>query len=164
MRRFCIVSLMVLFFLFGSTLAYATIYTWTDANGVKRYSNSQPPEDAKNVHTLDETHANPGNEERNREAYDRMVQDASQSADRQFEQQAEKKAQEAAARQKQQQEKLAQRVARERDRLQKKIDAIDGRGLGPTFTAGMKANLIKQVQDRINRLESNPQAYFKHSE
>lgn len=164
MRRFGLVSLMAMFFLFGSTLAYATIYTWTDANGVKRYSNSQPPENAKNVQTLEETHANPGSEERNREAYDRMVQDASKSADRQFEQQAQKKAREEAARQKKQQKELAQRVARERERLQKKIDAIDGRGLGPTFTAGMKANLIKQVQDQIDRLERDPEAYFKHSE
>jgi Skp family chaperone for outer membrane proteins len=164
MRRIGIVSLMALFFLLGATLAYATIYTWTDANGVKRYSNSQPPENAKNVKTIEETHSKPGTEERNREAYDRMVEDASKSADREFKKQAEKKAQEAAARQKQRQKEQAQRVARERERLQKKIDAISGRGLGPTFTAGMKANLIKQVQDQIDRLERDPEAYFKHSE
>jgi len=164
MRRIGIVSLIALFFLLGSTVVYATIYTWTDANGVKRYSNSQPPENAKNVQTIEETHSNQNADAQNRQEYDRMVEDASKNADRQFERQAEKKAQEAAARQKQQQMEQAQRVARERDRLQKKIDAIKNRGLGPTFTTGMKANLIKQVQDRIDRLESDPKAYFRHPE
>jgi Domain of unknown function (DUF4124) len=160
MRRITLLGLIGLSFLLVPMVVNATIYTWTDANGVKRYSNSAPPEDARNVQKIDEIHSDQNADERNREAYDRMVEDASRGADQQFEQQAEKKALEAGARQEQEKTEKAQRVERERDRLQKQIDAIEGRGLGPNFTAGMKANLVKQVQDRIDRLESDPDAYF----
>jgi hypothetical protein len=54
----------------------------------------------------------------------------------------------------------AVQVDEERARLRKEIATIQGRGLGPTFSAGQKENLIRQVQERINQLEGNPDRYF----
>ncbi len=160
MHRKIVFSFIALFFLFGSTLFADTIYTWTDADGIKRYSNSQPPEDVENVQTLQGIPYDQSADDRNRREYDRMVEDASRSADRHFEEQADKKAQEAEARRQQQLEAQNRRIEQERAKLQKEIDDIQGRGLGPTFSSGQKANMIKQVQEKINQLENNPDDYF----
>ena len=40
------------------------------------------------------------------------------------------------------------------------MDAIRNRGLGPGFTQGMKDNLLKQLQDKLDLLTSDPEAYF----
>ena len=54
MRRIIITVLIVWFMLLGGTAMADTIYTWTDADGVKRYSNHQPPEGVDNVETIEE--------------------------------------------------------------------------------------------------------------
>jgi len=160
MHRKIVFSFTALFILFGSTVFADTIYTWTDADGVKRYSNSQPPEDVENVQTIQEIPYDQRGDDQNRREYNRMVEDASNSADRHFEEQADKKAQETEARRQQQLEAQARRIEQERAKLQKEIDDIQGRGLSPTFSAGQKAYLIKQVQERINQLENNPDEYI----
>lgn len=164
MRRIILFSVIGLVFLLADAVIAGTIYTWTDADGVRRYSNSQPPEDARNVQTINELHNDQaGGDQVRQEEYDRMVEDAGQRADQQFEEAAEKKAQEAAAEKQQQLDEQAQRVDKERARLQKEIADLEGRALGPTFSAGMRANLIKQVQEKINRLESDPEGYFNRT-
>jgi hypothetical protein len=163
MRWIIISSLMALLLLFDISAATAKIYTWTDADGVKRYSNAAPPEGAVNVKTIDEIPADEATDDPQREEYDRMVEDASQNADEHFKQQSEDKAKEEEADQERQLEKLNQRVSQERARLQKQIDAIRSRGLGPNFTNGMKANQVKQVEEKIHRLESDPESYFNNN-
>jgi hypothetical protein len=153
-------SLTALCFLFGSTVSAGTIYTWTDADGVKRYSNSQPPEDEENVKTIREIRYDQQGDDKQRQEFDQMVEQASQSADRHFKEQDEKKAQAAEAERKQQLQARAERMAQERAELQKAIDLLERRGLSPTFSLGMKENLIRQVQDKINQLETNPDQYF----
>lgn len=160
MHRIIVLILTILVFLFGSTVVAKTIYTWTDADGVKRYSNSQPPEDAENVQTMQEIPYDQREDDQSRRQYDRMVEDASKSADQYFEKQADKKAQEKEARRQQHLEAQARRIEKERAKLQKEIDEIQGRGLSRTFSSGQKAYLIKQVQEKINQLESNPDDYF----
>ncbi|MCB2147903.1 MAG: DUF4124 domain-containing protein [Deltaproteobacteria bacterium] len=160
MHRKIVFSFTALFFLFGSTIFADTIYTWTDAGGVKRYSNSQPPEDAENVQTIQEIPYNQRSDDQQRREYDRMVEDASKGADRHFEEQADKKAQEEEARQQQQLEAQARRIEQERAKLQKEIDDIQGRGLSRTFSPGQKEYLIRQIQEKIDQLENNPDDYF----
>ncbi len=160
MRRMIVFSLTALFFLYGNQGVADTIYRWTDADGVKRYSNSQPPDDVENVQTIEEIQYDQVGDDQNRQEYNRMVEDASQGADRHFKEQAEQKDREAEAERQQQLEAQAQRIEEERAKLQKEIDDLEGRGLGPTFSAGQKENLIKQVQERIDHLENNPDGYF----
>ena len=156
MRRMIIFSLTALFFLFGNTVIADTIYTWTDADGVKRYSNSKPPEDVENVQTIQEIQYDQRGDDQRRQEYDRMVEDASQSADRHFKEQAEQKAQNAKAERRQQLEAQAQQIEKTRSKLQKAIDDLEGRALSRTFSNGQKEYLIKQVEEKIDQLESNP--------
>lgn len=160
MRRSSVLLAAVWMALWCGAAMAGGIYTWTDADGVKRYSNSPPPEGAKNVRKIDEIPSNPQADSQQRQDYDRMVDAASQDADRQLAEDAEKKAMEAereADRRKREQDK---RVAAEREKLQKEIDAIHGRALGPTFSPGQKAAMIEQVQKKIDQLERDPKGYF----
>jgi hypothetical protein len=156
MHRTIVFSLVALLSLFGSTVGADTIFTWTDANGVKRYSNSQPPEGVENLQTIQEIPYEQNGDGQNRQEYDRMVEDASKQADRHFEEQAQKKALETEARRRQQREAQTVQVDEARARLEKEIATIQGRGLSPTFSAGQKENLIRQIQEKINQLEGTP--------
>ena len=137
-----------------NSVSAGTIYTWTDADGIKRFSNSKPPADAKNVRTIEEVPYDQAGADQRRQAFDRMVQEASREADLHFKQQAEKKAQQAEARQRQQEAEKAQQIAIEKAKLLKEIEAIQRRAFSPTFTKGMQDNLIREVQEKIDRLES----------
>jgi DNA topoisomerase VI subunit B len=137
-----------------NNVSAGAIYTWTDADGVKRYSNSQPPEDAENVQTIEEVPYDGSGADQHRQEFDRMVKDASREADRHFKQQAQEKARQAEAKQRQQQAEKAQQIAAEKARLLKEIEAIQQRAFSPTFTKGMQDNLIREVQEKIDRLES----------
>ncbi|GAB6904644.1 exported hypothetical protein [Desulfosarcina cetonica] len=143
----------------GAVMA-GSVYTWTDADGVKRFSDSPPPEDAKDVQTIDEIPNNPQAEKQQRQDYNRMVDKASQAADRQLKEEAEKKAMEAEKEADRRKAELDSRVVAEREKLQKEIDAIKGRALGPTFSPGQKAAMIEKVQKKIDSLERDPKGYF----
>jgi Skp family chaperone for outer membrane proteins len=142
------------------TGAAGTIYTWTGADGVRRYSNSPPPEGVDNVKTIDELQGDPAEEGRAREEFNRMVDEANRQADEQIADQEKAKARAAAAEENRKQNSLAERVAAERKALQAEIDSIAARALGPTFSAGQKAAMIKALQDKINRMVRDPEAYF----
>lgn len=154
MRWTVIVGMAAALALAAHAAAADTIYTWTDENGVKRYSNSQPPEDAGQVETIEGVRYDDAGSDANRQAYDRMVKEAAQEADRQFKQQEQEKAQRAEAQKQKEAKAEALRIAEERDRLLKQIEEIKNRGYSPTFTKGMQDNLIREVQEKIDKLES----------
>ncbi len=160
MRRRILICLAAFHLLLSGPALAGTIYTWTDANGVKRFSNSPPPEGATDVHTMDELETGSGDDDQTRQEYNRMVEDASNRADEQMAQDAEERAQAAEVERQQQADEMGQRIAAERERLQKQIDDIEGRGLGPNFSPGQKEAMIQKVQEQIDRLESDPEAYF----
>ncbi len=45
-------------------------------------------------------------------------------------------------------------------RIAAEMDTVRERCLGPAFSQGMKDNLLRQLQDKLTQLMSNPQAYF----
>lgn len=155
MRLIIVFSLTVLFYLIGGTVTAGTIYTWTGADGVKRYANSQPPEDAENVQTIDEIQYDQRGDNQRRQEYNRMVERASESADRHFEEQAREKERQAEARQQREQDAKDQQLEKARAELLRQIDNIQNRGYSATFTQGMKENLINAVQEKIDQLEGN---------
>ncbi|BBO69522.1 hypothetical protein DSCA_34520 [Desulfosarcina alkanivorans] len=154
MHRTIVAGLTALLFLLGGTATAGTIYTWTDADGVKRYSNSQPPEDARDVQTIEEIQYDQGAEDQRRQEFDRMVQEASEDADRHFETRAREKEQQAEASRQRRQEAKDRQIEEARAELLKEMDAIQDRGYSATFTQGMKENLIKAVQEKIDQLEA----------
>lgn len=135
------------------------IYTWTDENGIKQYSD-QPPENIDDYDTFEprtsqgEPSGNqPGNEVRS--TYKKMIQEVERENLQADQQKAEE------ARQKKLREKERADAARkekiqaERDLLQKQIDALNARALSPTFTQGMRDNLIKKLKEQMDALESS---------
>jgi len=153
MRWISFIVLVAWILLIGNTVPAGTIYTWTDADGVKHYSNQQPPEGNENVQTIGEVQYDEAGADRNRQEYDRMVEEASQKADRHFDQQAREKANQQAERQQQQQEEKDRRIAEQRAVLEKQIEALRNRALSTSFTIGMRDNLIRQLQEKIDQLE-----------
>jgi len=137
----------------GHAAPAGTIYTWTDANGVKHYSNSPPLEDVDNVQTTDEVQYDNAGTDSSRQEFDRMVEKASEEADRQIEAQDRKKEQQAKRQNRLKQEARARQVAEEKARLANEIEALQNRALGPTFTQGMRDNLIQQIREKIDRLD-----------
>jgi hypothetical protein len=158
MIRTIVSILLVLSFMLVNVALAGTIYTWTDADGVRRYSNAEPPEGVENVKTIDEVQTDQDNSDRIRQEYDRMVEEASQNADRQFEEQAQKKAREAETERNRKQEQHAQQLEQEREKLQQEIESLKNRGLSTTFSAGQKEHLIKQLQDKIDQLNKKPES------
>jgi hypothetical protein len=150
-----LIRLTVLFFLFSGTVPAGTIFTWTDADGVRRYSNSQPPEDIENVKTIEEIQYDQQGNSQRRKEFDRMAEESGEDADRYFEEQAQKKERAAEARRQRQLAEKSRQAAEEQARLQKQIEELKARGVGPNFSAGQRDLLIRQVQEKIDQLENS---------
>jgi Domain of unknown function (DUF4124) len=145
--------------LLAANVSSNTIYTWTDKNGVQRFSNDPPPKGVENFQQF-ETQAMPpdtsGADNKRRPSYDQMVQRASQAA-RQQELQGKAEAAARAAKEKRLAEKRRQaKIQSERNRLLKQIDAIKNRAVSPTFPMGMKKAQIDKIRKQIAELEKNP--------
>jgi hypothetical protein len=95
-----------------------------------------------------------------RQAYNKMVEESVKEADEYLQgKEGQKKAADAQA-QSEQDSALSERIQVEAQRIQAEMDAVSNRGLGPTFSQGMKDNLLKQLQDKRDRLSSDPEGYF----
>ena len=96
-----------------------------------------------------------------RQAYDKMVEDATREADAYLqEKEGQRQAAEAASREKEN-VALKEKAAAERDRILAEMDAARQRGLGPNYTQGMKESQLAELQHRLDDLTSDPAAYFK---
>lgn len=95
-----------------------------------------------------------------RQAYDKMVEEATKEADEYVqEKQNEMKAVESEA-QAQQDAAFDERVQAEQARIQAEMETVQGRGLSATFTQGMKDNQLQELQEKLDQLMSDPEAYF----
>ncbi len=95
-----------------------------------------------------------------RQAYDKMVEESVKEADEYLQGKERKKKAADAQAQSEQDSALSERIQAEVQRIQAEMDAVSNRGLGPTFSQGMKDNLLKQLQDKLDRLSSDPEGYF----
>ena len=155
MRTTILITLTAGLMIFGNAATAGTIYTWTDADGVKRYSNSQPPEGVDNVQTIDEVEYDPTGEEDRRREFNRMAEQAGEEADEHFDNQARKKARQDAQRIRLKKEAKSRQTDEEKARLRKAIGALENRALGPNFTKGMRDNLIRPLQNKLDKLEKD---------
>jgi chromosome segregation ATPase len=95
-----------------------------------------------------------------RQAYDKMVEEATKEADAYLqEKENAKKAAEAEA-QSTKDSALSERIQAESQRIQAEMDSIRKRSMGSGYTQGMKDNQLKQLQEKLDRLTSDPEAYF----
>ena len=95
-----------------------------------------------------------------RQAYDKMVEESVKEADEYLQEKESKKKAADAQAQSQQDSALSEKIQAEAQRIQAEMDTVSNRGLGPTFTQGMKDNLLEQLQDKLDRLNSDPEGYF----
>ena len=95
-----------------------------------------------------------------RQAYDKMVEEATREADEYLQEKQEQHKATAADRQATPDNTLEQRIRAERQRILTEMDTVRGRGLGPNFTQGMKDNLLQELQEKLGALMSDPEAYF----
>jgi rhamnose utilization protein RhaD (predicted bifunctional aldolase and dehydrogenase) len=95
-----------------------------------------------------------------RQKYDRMVEEAVRESDAYIEEKQEQiqaaekasQAREAAA--------VDARVRAESERIEAQMDTVRSRGLSTTYTQGMKDNQLRQLQEKLDLLVSDPEAYF----
>jgi Domain of unknown function (DUF4124) len=129
-----------------------TLYKWIDAQGVQRFSNHPPPPDVKTYETIEGAPKSPAGDDQ-REEFKRMMQQVekenrrndAEARQREIERAKEDKRNAAI-------DRKARIQARCR-RLQRRIDEIKKRGLGPNFTPGMRKAQIDQIQKQIDALE-----------
>ena len=95
-----------------------------------------------------------------RQAYNKMVEESVKEADEYLQETENRKKAADAQSQSMQDSALTERIQAEAQRIQTEMDAVSNRGLGPTFSQGMKDNLLQQLQDKRDRLTSDPEAYF----
>jgi hypothetical protein len=138
-----------------------TIYSWTDKDGVQRFSDHYPTENVENFKQFESQTIpsnSPGASDERRPSYDQMVRRASQDARRMEQQRKAEAAARAAEKKRLAEERRQAKIKAERSRLLQQIEAIKNRALSPTFPQGMKDAQIKKIQKRIDALENNPGA------
>ena len=95
-----------------------------------------------------------------RQAYDKMVEESVKEADEYLqEKESQKKAADTQA-QSMQDSALSEKIEAERTRIEAQMDEIRNRGMGGGFTQGMKDKQLKPLQDKLDLLTSDPEAYF----
>lgn len=142
--------------LIGTLWAAETIHTWIDNEGIRHFSTTAPPENARNHEILiqeDDGSGSASQDNARRQSYDDMVDKAKTEA-RRVEQERRQVEAERRNREKEAAQKRRDAVIEaKRLELQKKIDALNGRALSPTFSKGMRDSQIKAIQEEIEKLE-----------
>ena len=95
-----------------------------------------------------------------RQAYNKMVEESVKEADEYLQEKEGKEKVADAQAQSEQDSALSEKIQAEAQRIQAEMDTVSNRGLGPTFSQGMKDNLLQQLQDKLDRLTSDPEGYF----
>jgi len=94
-----------------------------------------------------------------RQAYDKMVEEATREADQYVD---EKRKEQAETAEKRKSSSVTDpRVEKERQRLEAEMEKVRERGLGPDFTEGMRSAKLQELQTQLDRLNRDPQAYFE---
>ncbi|MDY6791322.1 MAG: DUF4124 domain-containing protein [Thermodesulfobacteriota bacterium] len=173
MRYLPILGLCGIVLFFIPDLHADRIYSWTDENGVRRYSNTEPSNDAKDVqiikeipHTRDDDKKSGQNESEleriidELETENRAAKIEREERDKKIEEEKKKTAQ----------DKLNKKIQKEKERLQNEIKRIEqmptgfrsvkGRPISNYFSLAMKKSKIKEYQEKIDLLERSPEEYF----
>lgn len=138
----------------AASLHAGTVYTWTDANGVRHFGNTDVPDGAEAILTTpddtappvpDTAETTPGQAPPENSA----APPAGQVAESPPEAQEEAPADEDA------------RVAEERALLEAEIKRVEGRAISRTFSQGMKQGRLRPLYARLSLLNSDPEKYFQ---
>lgn len=139
-------------------LADENIYTWTDKNGVKRFSDRQP-EDVKHYDTIrippdqSEYGAPAGG---SRPEYDQMIESIRQKKQQTEQERIQTEADRAAEEKRNADARKKERIEAERRQLQEKIDDIKKRPTGRTYSQSLKNAQIGEIEKQLDKLKNSP--------
>jgi hypothetical protein len=169
MKYFLILWLGGLFLLFVPNLNAGSIYTWTDQNGVKRYSNAAPNQDPKDVKVINEIPHTQADEEKSRQTSEKLEQVLEEPKAEEIEREQKNKLIDTGEK-KTAIDTLNKKVLIEKERLQNEIRRIEqlatgfrrvkGKPISNSFSLAMKKSKIKEYQDKLDLLERSPEEYF----
>lgn len=158
--------MLVLFAIIGISAASADIYTWTDANGIRHYSD-RPPENVNDAvvvfpeYPYDEM-ADQKQFEMEQEEWNTLIDDI--EAEDRNDREAERKRAEAEEAQKERAPTQQEIVDAEQQRLEQKIAELESQPLEFFGSQKNKRVRIGYYRYRLEALLQNPDEYFKNPE
>jgi Domain of unknown function (DUF4124) len=135
-------------------LLYAgSVYSWTDENGVRHYSNTGLPNDVEAADVRPEEAPSPqasapndiSNTDKEPPEANPSEGDADQDAEGE----------------KRMGDRLAAKAEKEQQRLESEIKKIKSLSIGKSFTQGMKDARIRPLQEQLALLQADPERYFR---
>ena len=155
----CVIMLLVC-----PCLADESIYTWTDNNGVKRFSD-RPPEDIKHHDTIripqeQSEYGKPAGDRR--PEYDQMIENIRQEKQLTEQERIQAGADRAAEEKRNEDVRKKERIEAERRQLQEKIDDLKKRPVGRTYSQSLKNARIEEIEKQLDRLKNSPDEYFQN--
>ncbi len=144
--------------------AAENIYNWTDQNGIRRFSDQPPPLNVKQYKTIQvqpdqSSGEQPGMD--NRPGYEGMVEKVKSEMLQREKERMQEEAAKATEEKRKAESDMKARVEAERQRLNKKIDAVNKRPLSRTYDQSFKQARIDEIQKQIDRLNNSPEEYFQ---
>jgi hypothetical protein len=149
----CVIMLLVC-----PCLADESIYTWTDNNGVKRFSDRQP-EDVKHYDTIrispdqSEFGAPAGD---SRPEYDQMIENIRQEKQLTEQERIQAEADRVSEEKRNADTRKKDRIEAERRQLQEKIDDLKKRPTGRAYSQNLKNARIEEIEKQLDKLKNSP--------
>jgi len=162
MKVFTISIVFLLFF--GAWALSAEIYSWTDENGVKHYSD-HPPEDAKDVKAVSSARQNDtAADSKQPEKQQEELQGFIKELDEQYKKNQQEERQRAADAAKNRQPTKEEKIAAEQKRLEQKIAELEEQPLEYFGSQKNKRVRIGFYKYRLEALNQDPDKYFNNPE
>ena len=150
---------MVMAFIFAGLTAsevQAEIYSWTDENGIKHYSQTPPPDRSVTIKAVPEIQPNPIADQKIEKINEENVDAVLEELEKEEQASAPKPAKTSKPPSRQ------ERIATEKEKLEAKIAWLEQ--LPPKAYANMRSKqaIIGRYRYRMDQLEANPDEYFKN--
>ena len=150
---------MVMIFIFAGlavSLVQAEIYSWTDENGIKHYSQTPPPDRSVTIKAAPEIQPNPTADHKIEKINEENVDAVLAELEKEEQASAPKPSETPKAPSRQ------ERIAAEKEKLEEKIAWLEELPPEAYANARSKQAIIGRYRYRMEQLESNPDEYFKN--
>lgn len=153
-----VLALLLVSLTFAGPLYAGSVYSWTDEDGVRHYSNTGIPDEVVEADVQPEENAPP----QAVEASEETDVDANEGASPEgpSEDDTAEVTPDADGK-KPFDDRLAAQAEKERQRLESEIKRIKGLSIGKSFTQGMKDARIRPLQEQLSLLSADPKRYFR---
>jgi hypothetical protein len=157
------ISVLVVMLWLCPCLAGENIYTWTDKDGVKRFSDQPPPDTAYETITIPPDRPEDGAVSGGgRPAYEHMIETIRQDKLQAEQERKQAEADRADKAKLDAEIRKKELIEAERKSLQEKIDLLKKRPISRSFSLNVKNAKIREIEKQIDRLKNTPDEYFKN--